>query len=61
MTKSENRELLNVLKYMDHDMGLAARTLATLVRSTRSKKTKADLLGFALAYKLNQRIEFVIR
>ena len=61
MTKSENRELLNVLKYMDHDIGLAARTLATLVRSTRSKKTKADLLGFALAYKLNQRIEFVIR
>ena len=60
MTKSENRELLNVLKYMDHDMGLAARTLATLVRSTRSKKTKAELLGFALAYKLNRRIAFVV-
>jgi hypothetical protein len=60
MTKSENRELLNVLKYMDHDMGLAARTLATLVRSTRSKKTKAELLGFALAYKLNRRIEFIV-
>ena len=60
MTKSENRELLNVIKYMDVDMGMAARTLATLVRSTRSRKTKAELLAFALAYKLNQRIEFVV-
>ena len=61
MTKSENRELLNVLKYMDTDKGMAARCLATIIRSSRSRKTKAELLGLALAYKLNQRIEFVIR
>lgn len=60
MTKSENRELLNVIKYMDDNKGMAARALATLIRSTRSRKTKAELLGFALAYKLNQRIEFVV-
>jgi hypothetical protein len=35
MTKSENRELLNVLKYMDYDMGLAARTLSRPVRGHR--------------------------
>ena len=61
MTKSENRELLNVIRYMDTDKGLAARSLATLVRSTRSSKTKAELLAIALAYKLNQRIEFNVR
>jgi hypothetical protein len=57
MTKSETRELLKIIGYLDETnlRGMAARSLATLIRSTR-----AELLDFARVNRLNERIEFKI-
>jgi hypothetical protein len=62
MTKSENRELLKIISYLDerHLQGLAARSLATLIRSTRGRNTRAELLDFARANRLHERIEFIV-
>jgi hypothetical protein len=62
MTKSETRELLKIIGYLDETnlRGLAARSLATLIRSTRGRNTRAELLDFARVNRLNERIEFKI-
>ena len=62
MTKSETRELQNIIALLDETnlRGLAARSLATLIRSTRGRNTRAELLNFALANRLHERIEFKI-
>ena len=62
MTKSESRELLTIISYLDerHLQGMAARSLATLIRSTRGRNTRAELLDFARVNRLNERIEFKI-
>ena len=62
MTKSETRELQNIIALLDETnlRGLAARSLATLIRSTRGRNTRAELLDFARVNRLNERIEFKI-
>jgi hypothetical protein len=62
MTKSETRELLKIIGYLDETnlRGMAARSLATLIRSTRGRNTRAELLDFARVNRLNERIEFKI-
>ena len=62
MTKSETRELVKIIGYLDESnlRGMAARSLATLIRSTRGRNTRAELLDFARVNRLNERIEFKI-
>lgn len=62
MTKSETRELLKIIGYLDETnlRGLAARSLATLIRSARGRSTRDELIDFARANRLHERIEFEI-
>jgi len=62
MTKSETRELVKIIGYLDESnlRGMAARSLATLIRSTRGRNTRAELLDFARVNRLHERIEFKV-
>jgi hypothetical protein len=62
MTKSETRELLKIIGYLDESnlRGMAARSLAALIRSARARSTRAELIDFARANRLHERIEFKI-
>ena len=62
MTKSETRELVKIIGYLDETnlRGMAARSLATLIRSTRGRNTRAELIDFARVNRLHERIEFKV-
>ena len=75
MNKSEAREVAKIeaimrafdaLPFIGHDrdradlLAIAARSLATLVRSTRTNKARAELLELADKYCLRGHSEFVV-
>lgn len=53
MTKSENREIINVVRYINAGMtDTAARALSALYRAARTTKSQNEILAFGMAYKL---------
>lgn len=75
MNKSEVREVAKIkaimqakdaLPFVGHDaerrayLGIAARSLAALVRATRTNKARAELLALADRYCLRYHSDFII-
>lgn len=53
MTKSENREIINVVRYINAGMtDTAARALSALYRAARTTKSQNEILALGIAYKL---------
>ena len=60
MTKSENREIQNIMNY--HAAGMtdtAARALSALIRAA-SSRSRPDLMVYAHALKLTAHPDFII-
>ena len=62
MTKSENREIDNILSMARHGLGLdfLARSLSALYRAARSKKSQNEILAVAIAMRVVSHDEFII-
>ena len=62
MTKSEIRELNKALQFAAAGLGpdYLARALSALIRSSRSVKTKAELVAIAVMHQVNSNPEFII-
>lgn len=61
MTKSENRELDTIRRYLSAGMkDTAARALSALVRSTRNRNTSHALMALAIDWGLITNEEFII-
>jgi len=62
MTKSEIRELNKALQFAAAGLGpdYLARTLSALIRSSRSVKTKAELVAIAVMHQVNSNPEFIV-
>ena len=59
MTKSEQRELSSLAKYIAAGMiDTAARAASALYRSARTTKSQDEILAFSMAYKLVSNPEF---
>lgn len=60
MTKSENREIINVVRYINAGMtDTAARALSALYRAARTTKSQNEILAFGMAYKLVSLPEWI--
>ena len=61
MTKSENRELDMIRRYLNAGMtDTAARALSALVRSTRNRTTSYELMRLAIDWDLLAHEDFII-
>ena len=61
MTRSENREIINAVRFMNgRRPDIAARCVATLYRSARTTKSQNEILAFATAYKLILLPEWIV-
>jgi UDP-N-acetyl-D-mannosaminuronate dehydrogenase len=61
MTKSENREIINAVRFMNgRRPDIAARRVATLYRSARTTKSQNEILTFAIAYKLINLPDWIV-
>jgi len=60
MTKSEQREVSRLDLYIAHGMrDMAARTIATLIRSARTTRSQTELRAIAATMKLDQHPDFI--
>jgi len=61
MTKSENREVLNAVRYINAGMtDTAARALSALYRSARIAKSQNEILALGVAYNLITLPEWIV-
>jgi UDP-N-acetyl-D-mannosaminuronate dehydrogenase len=61
MTKSENREVLNAVRYINAGMtDTAARALSALYRSARTTKSQNEILALGVAYNLVTLPEWIV-
>jgi len=61
MTKSENREVLNAVRYINAGMtDTAARALSALYRSARTAKSQNEILALGVAYNLVTLPEWIV-
>jgi hypothetical protein len=61
MTKSETRELANIAMY--HKLGMmdtVARALSALIRATRSKTTRDELMTDAASFGVANHPDFIV-
>jgi len=59
MNKSETRECVNIVRYVNAGMiDTAARAAGALYRAARTKKSQDAIIAFAMAYKLVSNPEF---
>lgn len=61
MTKSENREIANAIRYSAAGLGpdYLARALSALYRSARTTKSQNEIMAIALAYGVVNNPEFI--
>jgi len=60
MTKSEQREVSRLDLYIAHGLrDMAARTIATLIRSARTTRSANELRAIANKLQLDQHPEFI--
>ena len=61
MNKSEDREIQNITRYYNAGMIVnVALALSALIRAARTKKSKAELLNYALMYNVEKHPDFII-
>jgi len=61
MTKSENREVLNAVRYINAGMtDTAARALSALYRAARTAKSQNEILALGVAYNLVSLPEWIV-
>ena len=60
MTKSEQREVSRLDLYIAHGLrDMAARTIATLIRSARTTRSQTELRAIAATMKLDRHPDFI--